>query len=253
MFQIYGNMGRVNLLIEEILNQNLIENYLERIYPYNSESLIEDKILKVLTMFFDLKRSNSKIDVFKFKLIEEANKKLQDKLKSELSTSSVLYLSKLMQSPSLGTHRINIWLAWAFENFPARNLSKNFDSSLEKVKPKDLHNLKYYYVLSPDYREIASSKINELKESKSTFYKSIYYEIMENELWNNLFSEKLPGFSINLIKEKRKYYQDLVGKGLGGEYVIFKLFEMGDIQREYFIYLLAIKSYGIQSTQILPL
>jgi hypothetical protein len=253
MYHVFGNFGRVNILINEFLNKSILENYLERIYPYNSETQIEEKLVEILSLLEERIDSGSQSELLKLKILRESNKKLAELINSEFSASSTLYLSKLLKSPNFGAKKLNIWLDWAYENFPRRNLSKYFDSEIQNVLLKHLLNLRYYYILSPEIREEAFLKIKQLKNSQDDLLKLTYFEIMENQTWNDYFSEKFDRFSIELIKQRRKFFQLLVASNKGGEYAVFKLFEMGDIQREYFIYLLAIKSYGIQSTTILPL
>lgn len=249
-----GNRGAVNSLIRKFLNSNPFFISHNRVYPYKNEDIIQDKIIKTLTILHKDLYDDINFQSFLLKFISFSNKYLKDRLLSDLSLPTGVELNKIISSPTHGISRYSWWLRWISENeLLNKNMRILVNSTLTGFSSHDLFFLKDYFVEDPIVRKKIFIKIKALLNSKNWQEKLIFFEIVKNSDWLDAFFRKDPSFKINLIKDKRIIFRDLLNKGKLYEYAIFELFKMSDFSREYFIYLLALKSYGLSSAKLLSI
>ncbi len=247
------NPGLYESIMNKIINTPLPLFFLKNDYPYNIELQLLKKLSDILEFIDQNVDETNKTKLFKIKLAIEANKFFKDQNKDLFELPSFSSMNDLLQSPNTGANILNIWLPWAVENFPKNKIEDTFIASFENVDWMQLWALKYYFIEQPKIREKVFTKLETMLKSDDLKKKILFYEIQSNKNWQKYFNDKISKFSIQSIKQKRFLYQGLIKENQGISYAVFKLFKLGDFSRDYFIKLLAVKSYGISTTNILPL
>ncbi|MCO4752916.1 MAG: hypothetical protein KC478_00470 [Bacteriovoracaceae bacterium] len=249
-----GNFGKVDSLAREFIQRNEYFNFFEMEFPYASAATLKKQILTMLETSSKNLQRNKLFNAFILKIHQEASEEMKDEIEDELKVpSSSKELAAFYTSPNLGLNFPLPWLKSAASALDRKsfekllegvNISKTFDS---------LSILRYYHPLSSDRRAQIFDKFVSLESASEPRLKSLYFEILKNDQWRKYFSSKKQGELKPFFKDKRLFYKKNIENNKGILFSTYKLFEMGDFQRDYFLKLLAVRSYGLPSTQILPL
>ncbi len=82
---------------------------------------------------------------------------------------------------------------------------------------------------------------------------SLAIEVLENDSWKKYLSSKKDVKVPPIFKLKRNVFTRNVEKNQALLFSIYNLFKLGDFKREHFIKLLALRSYGLPATFLLPI
>ena len=188
------------------------------------------------------------------KLYSEASEKFKEELEDELDVpNGSSELASIYNSPNFGPKYPLAWMEQAFSNLD----SKAFNKAVNSIEiDKNLDTLSSLQIHLPESKERRSNfykKFIELENSSEPWHNALYFEILGNKDWLRYFSSKKKDGFTPFFKEKREFYKTNTANNIGILFSIYNLYQMGDLQREYFLKLLAIRSHGLPSTQILPL
>lgn len=250
---ILENPGLVDGKLTQINKRPLLFDYLENFYPYHDELNVVQKVSEVLTFIDENIKKSRNYELFKIKVAIDSNKFFREQNKNVIELPSFSKMNKMMYSPNYGRSILNIWLPWAMQNYPKSKVDEVFADTFSSQNWISYFSLKDYFIESPEKRELIYKTLESLYESKDIKKNILFYEVLSNEQWQDYLNSKISKLSIKSIKLKRKRYQELLIMNKGLDYAILNLFKLGDFSREYFIYLLALKSYGISTTSILPI
>lgn len=249
---ILENPGRAEKYMDEIIRTPLVYSFLNNYYPYMNENIVLKKITQLVEFIYENSEETNRFKLFKIKMALDSNKFFKDQDKGLFELPSFNSMTEILSSPNFGAKILNIWLPWSIENYPKAKVDEIFKDKILKADWKEFSALRYYFVEEPTIRENLYIRLSEILKGKDFFGEVLFYEVYSNKNWKSYFNSKIDKFSINSLKSRRNLYQRLIKENKGIAFAVFNLFKMGDYSREYFIKLLALKSYGISTTTILP-
>ena len=248
-----GNMGKAQALMNEYLERSGASVYFEQEFFYKNKELRE-LVASMLGKAQKRFGRHKVFDAFLLKAYGEASSQSRELLDSEADIS--LGQSKVMaiiKSPTIGSKTPLAWAWWAAENLGTRKLEKILDTVPVSSSLEAMHILKFYLPASVERRKGFAKAFERLGESKEAAKRNLYLEILENESWKQFYIAKNEHVSQPLFKQKRDFFTTSFNQNNGILYSVFNLYELGDFQREHFLKVLAIRTYGLPSTQILSL
>lgn len=198
-----------------------------------------------------LERSKD-FQAFLLKLYGESSEEEREELDSELDLPLGKSAQSLAKSPLIGARHPLAWIRWGFENLDKKTFEKRLDSVLPSKRPGSLAVLAFHTPSSPEKRREFLEAMQSLEGSDAPAERALYFDILENPQWRKVLAgagrERAP-----LFKRKRDFYATTFESDKGILFSIYNLYKLGDFQRKHFLKALAVRSYGLPSTQILPL
>tara|TARA_Y100000780_G_scaffold232594_1_gene268668 strand:+ start:336784 stop:338088 length:1305 start_codon:yes stop_codon:yes gene_type:complete len=254
LYSSLGNLGQADKLMKSYLSRSSIHKFFFLEYPYADAKKIRKHLIEMLLALEERFKESKLFKSFLLKLYSEASEKFKEELEDELDVpNGSSELASIYNSPNFGPKYPLAWMEQAFSNLD----SKAFNKAVNSIEiDKNLDTLSSLQIHLPESKERRSNfykKFIELENSSEPWHKALYFEILGNKDWLRYFSSKKKDGFTPFFKEKREFYKTNTANNIGILFSIYNLYQMGDLQREYFLKLLAIRSHGLPSTQILPL
>lgn len=254
MYSSLGNFGKVDLILKEFLSKSFMHKYFFLEYPYLNAPRLRREIVKMLSSAQEKLKSNKLFKAFLLKVYSESTEDFKDELEDSLNIpTGSKELASIYNSPNYGAKYPLVWVESALSSLKPSSLKSTLDTIEVDNNLDSLLVLRFYLPESKDRREEFYAKFLKLKKSDKPWHRALYFEILRNKDWLRFYSAKNKAGLNPFFKQKREFYRNNVLKNEGILFSIYNLYQMGDLQREYFLKLLAIRSYGLPSTQILPL
>lgn len=248
------NFGKVDKLAKDFLEAPEVFNYYKIEWPYKEAALKFEIIAKLLATVRERIGISRLYDAFLLKVYQSSSPSERDALEDEMDLPlSASRIKKVIFSPVFGSGSSLAWAEWARDNLSQKEAARAFENVPVSVLPKNLSVLKFYSPLTQERRDGMARAFGELLKSKDPKKLSLAIEILENDSWKKYLSSKEGVKTPPIFKLKRKVFDDNIENNRAILFSVYQLFKLGDFRREHFIKLLALRSYGLPATFLLPI
>ncbi|MEX1099435.1 MAG: hypothetical protein WEB87_03345, partial [Bacteriovoracaceae bacterium] len=249
-----GNEGRVDSLAKKYLVRNRFQLFYDLEFPYHQAEGVQNRLVSMLKSVSEKLGKNKIFQAFLFKLYNESSLSMKKSLNQNIRIAfSEKEIAPFYDSPVLGGSFPLAWTKWAGENMSQKQLNALFDKIEISSTPEHLYIYRYFYPATSEQKLSAANRIVRLANSSNPLHKNLYFEILKNKDWGKHFSSRQNKDLKPFFRDKRDFYKNNAHQNLALLFSIYNLFKLGDFEREYFLKLLAIGSYGLPATEILPL
>ena len=242
--------AKAESIMNSIFEEEFIENFFREEVVLSLEDNVNEKVIELLLKIEkdipDKELFSSLISYLSYGV----GSSLRDLIAGNFNIPNRLsYVQKRIKSVHYGTRLPFVWTPW-IEKFSSTEELKTYLNKagvLKNIqeKPKLLATLMSYFPMDSGARSIIIKAYMDIKETKDPYLSELSVRILTNEKFTNeLINRKLKSKK-PLVLQKRKVYRELLNNNEAILYPIYNLLKIGDVKREYFIYLLGIKSYGL--------
>jgi hypothetical protein len=241
-----GNSGR----IEKIISDILITDPFKANYDIYVPTYLRGKLFALVTSAFK---------DFYYKSDDEKLKKLLTLyIRNNFHDKYAKPFLLVDEGPSLSLLRnmsssLNYGLAFPHVIYPALRHRTNFNEAENYLQKSNISTLlstphginhlwifyEYPFVLK-DLREIYLNRIQDLQQREDLYFKDLFFRLVENEALKENLTQRIKNFSRSSVSARRELYQQMINQGIGIDYALLRLFEMGDISKsnldKFFMY-----------------
>jgi hypothetical protein len=242
--------GKVESLINSIVTKDYIESFF---LEYHIDLLSDEVNEKIVDMLIEIKEKIKDKQLFESLISSISyglNENLRDLVIDEFDIPNKLsYVQEKIKSVHYGTRLPFVWSHW-IEKFSS---TEELSIYLERGKiykrvssdPRYLATLISFFPKDKEKRDILISKYVEIKKSENPYLEDLSLRlILNNDFSNELINRKIK-FNKPIFIQKRNFYRKLLKQNKAILYSVYNLLKIGDIKKEYLIYALAVKSYGL--------
>ena len=154
-----------------------------------------------------------------------------------------------IKSHNYGSQFPFVWTPWIEKYSSTTELDKflqtiEFEKQLAAGKVHYLGLLRSFFPIEQTRREHILNAYNALEQGQDAKYQDLKFRLIQNEDLQKYRLREKKVATGNFI-EARKFYREQLMKNQGMPYALYQLLVLGDLQEEYFVKMLAFKSYGL--------
>jgi hypothetical protein len=169
-----------------------------------------------------------------------------DELEIPLKQSHVL---EIIKSHNYGLQFPFVWTPWIEKFSSTHELEKylnklEFEKYLNAGKYHYLGLLRSYFPIEKQKRDAILSAYLSLEKSSNPELQDLKFRLMLNDDLQKYRMKEKKISGTNFL-EARKFYRAQMMKNDGIPYALYQLLLLGDVQEEYFVKMLALKTYGL--------
>ena len=241
--------GKVENLIRNVLSKDFWEDFF-LIEPLLDNEMVERVTLDILVNLKEKFDDQKLLETLVAYISYEASLNFRDKLKDEFDLPDRLsYIQERIQSYNYSLSFPFVWGAWIEKYSSKSELARFLEKTqlytqLKQNRLKSLGMLRSYFPLDKDKRELIVTAYEKLKRIKDSSLVDLRFRLDENEQLKKYLMKK----NIEtkpMFLEKRKFYRNELEEYKMFNYSIYNLLKLGDLNQDYFIRALALKTYGI--------
>lgn len=248
-----GNQGKVDALIIPYLKELGDARFFREEYLYMSSDILE-QLAKALGQAQKKMGKSRMFNAFLLKLYGESSPQMRSFLEDETEISlKESQLLRVIKSPSFGVRYPLVWTWWVMERLGKKKQEELFERVPISSNLENLQILRYTLPLSEERRAGFQLALERLLKRSEPERRALYFDIMKNEKWSRYSSSHSDRKGPPLFKLKRDFYSRSFAQERGILFSVYQLFSMGDFQREHFLKVLAVRTYGFPAAQFLPL
>ena len=249
-----GNQGRFKENLAKAINLDPSVHF--RLHPIIRHEVTSlDNILKLIKKLASIKNQSRLIELLILKLSYDLNPKMQSLINQNFSVlGSRSEILRLAYSSHYGARYPNLWIPLLEQLFglgEVRKYARNLKVS--RLGVHELSFLKHVLPRSDEDKELLKQKFVSSFDSKEE--KNLYsaLSLLEGEIWGRYLAEDPSLKLFPLAKTQRKIYLEIYELNRLSVYSTLSLLGLGDLKREYWIQLFAMRTYGLSSAKLLPL
>lgn len=245
MFLNKRNIGAFEKEIEKLIYK---PTYFKSMNYSSSEQVKEYK--ELIKKINKLNPNNKLFNIYLIKELNQVDEEFKAFYTDYIEISQAEYLSNL-NSPRYALVYPDVWIKWAYNHLKPNVFYKQFEKiKFDKLPLSQLISFEYYRGLSDKHLKKYVPTFKKLKNSSKYWERNLFYQIIDNpNLQKDL--NKLKTKLVPSISQRRGFYRDSLLEMHSINDNVYSLFSLGDIQYEYFISALAVRSYGLPSTKFL--
>jgi len=249
--EIYFNMnayGKIESLIESIITKDYHFSFFIQEHNLNYAKELNQKIVKMLNRLYSVSEDKQLIETLVAYLLIKASENLRELILDDFEAPNRLsYVRSRIKSLNYGQKYPFVWIPWIEKFSSYVELEKYLISSkvlgeLSKQKIDVFALFQSYVPKDKSIRKALLSRYQKLASSKLFYHQDLKYRVWDNPNFSKLLLKELSGVAKPLFIKKRRFYKNMLDSNKAIMYSTFSLFKLGDIEKDYYIKVLAVKA-----------